>query len=80
MSEQKLLSLIHQAVYESFHIYQSETIESFNSLISAIQSSKNTELQEALFNYTMDTSETVCIAMAKALISAGILNISEDNG
>lgn len=79
MSRQELLNLIHQTVCDSFRNYQSETIESFNSLISAMQPSKNAELQEALFNYTMATSETTCIAMAKTLISAGILNISEED-
>lgn len=83
MSKQELLNLIHQTVCDSFQFYQNETIKSFNALINAIQSSqngKNSDLQEALFNYTMETSETICIAMAKILISAGILNISESDG
>lgn len=82
MSKQELLNLIHQSVCDSSKCYEAETINVFNSLINTFQLSKNEQadtLNEALFNYTMSISESTCIAMAKCLISAGILNISEED-
>lgn len=82
MTQQELLNLIHQTVSDTFSFYKTETIETFNTLLNASQPSTPEQLktlQTALFNYTMATSETICIAMSKVLISAGILNISEAN-
>ncbi len=80
MTQQELLNLIHQTVCDTFSFYKMETIDTFNALLNASQPSTpehSTALQTALFNYTMATSETICIAMSKVLILAGILNIPE---
>lgn len=82
MTQQELLNLIHQTVCDTFSFYETETIETLNALFNATQPStpeQSKALQTALFNYTMATSETICIAMSKVLISAGILNIPEAN-
>ena len=78
MTQQELSNLIHQTVCDTFSSYKTETIDTFNALLNASQPStpeNSKALQTALFNYTMATSETICIAMSKVLISAGILNI-----
>lgn len=82
MTQQELLNIIHQTVCDTFSLYKKETIETFNALLNVSQPStpkQSKALQEALFNYTMATSETICIAMSKVLTSAGILNISESD-
>ena len=82
MTQQELLNPIHQTVCDTFSFYKTETIDTFNALLIASQPStpeQSKALQAALFNYTMATSETICIAMSKVLISAGILNIPETN-
>lgn len=82
MTQQELLNLIHQTVCDTFRFYEAETIETFNALLKASQPSTPEQakaLQTALFDCTMATSETICIAMSKVLISAGILNIPDAN-
>lgn len=82
MTQQELVNLIHQTVSDTFSLYKTETIDTFNALLDALQPltpEQSKALQTALFNYTMTTSETICIAMSKILISEGILNIPEAN-
>lgn len=82
MTQRELLNLIHQTVWDTFCFYEAETIKTFNALLNPAQPytpEQSKALQTALFNYTMATSETICIAMSKVLLSAGLLNIQEAN-
>ena len=82
MSKQDILKIIHQCVCDSFNLYENETSESFKSLLDLLMpfsGEQKTLLNTALFNYTMNVSETTCIAMVKALSEMGILDISEED-
>lgn len=80
MSEKELLEIIHKSVCESIEKNKEEFFKKFNFLSTCLTSQASpSDIQQALFDYTTFVSESNCIAMAKILISMGILNISSSS-
>ena len=82
MNAKELQEIIHQSLTDCAKANQEEFYNKIQPLISNLAlSNEDTvkDLTKSLFDYTMFASELACSAMAKTLISTGILNVSSSD-
>lgn len=69
MLNNELLELIHQTVCKAFKSEIGTFQNDFNALCTSASSLKShpKEFQQALFNYTLDVSKIICVAVIETL-------------